>query len=285
MAFPSTISTFTNPQANDRLNNPSHSSIESAQNTALLEIENYLGTTATSALGTLIGDLKNPLSDGGGHVQGVNKGGTGQTAYTKGDLLIASSSSVLAKLGLGVSGQVLTADNTQTSGVKWDNLTKLQIVTNVSVLGLTEISVLSVAIPASVIGSVSGIKATLNVSNYIVGGAAEALTLKAIYGNNTLGTVTLTPSGASSASVKGTMQYFIVSAGTESAQRGNLSLNWKADRLNVLQTSVLGVEANKFGTSSVNSMQVQTWGITAQFAGSTAGTLLQIDNLEVEKIV
>lgn len=41
------------------------------------------------------------------------------TATTKGDLLVATASATLARLGLGTNGQVLTADSAQTEGVKW----------------------------------------------------------------------------------------------------------------------------------------------------------------------
>ena len=47
-------------------------------------------------------------------------GGTGQTSFTKGDLLVATGASTLTKLGVGTNGDVLTADSGEASGVKWD---------------------------------------------------------------------------------------------------------------------------------------------------------------------
>lgn|SRR2546425_3890253 len=47
------------------------------------------------------------------------KGGTGYASYTKGNLLVASAGATLGKLAVGTNGQVLTADSTQTTGVKW----------------------------------------------------------------------------------------------------------------------------------------------------------------------
>lgn len=41
------------------------------------------------------------------------------TVTTKGDLLAATASSTIARLGVGGDGQILTADSTQTAGIKW----------------------------------------------------------------------------------------------------------------------------------------------------------------------
>ncbi len=41
------------------------------------------------------------------------------TVTTKGDLLAATTSATLARLGIGTDGQILTADSTQTTGIKW----------------------------------------------------------------------------------------------------------------------------------------------------------------------
>lgn len=118
MAYPSIVTTFSTPSPSDKLSTTPHSSIESAQNTGLTEIMNFIGTES-SAAGTLFYDVRAAASNGGGHVQTANKGGTGQTSYTKGDVLIAQSSSVLTKLGIGTNNQVLTADSNQQTGVKW----------------------------------------------------------------------------------------------------------------------------------------------------------------------
>ncbi len=49
----------------------------------------------------------------------ATQGGTGQTTYTKGDIVVATGSTTLVKLGVGSNTTVLTADSTQASGVKW----------------------------------------------------------------------------------------------------------------------------------------------------------------------
>lgn len=118
--FPSTLTTYTNPAATDKLNSPSHSGIETNQNSGLKQVEAVIGVEGSSSVvGTLQYLIKSPASDGGGHIQTANRGGTGQTAYSKGDLLIASSASVISKLAVGSDGAILTADSTQSSGIKW----------------------------------------------------------------------------------------------------------------------------------------------------------------------
>jgi hypothetical protein len=46
-------------------------------------------------------------------------GGTGNSSYTTGDILVASGSTNLVKLPVGSNGQVLVADSAQGTGVKW----------------------------------------------------------------------------------------------------------------------------------------------------------------------
>lgn len=50
---------------------------------------------------------------------GAARGGTGNTSYTKGDLLAASASTTLSKLGVGTNGQVLRANSATATGLEW----------------------------------------------------------------------------------------------------------------------------------------------------------------------
>lgn len=120
MPFPSVLSTFSRPTASNRLDNPSHSALHNTVSSALGQIEAVIGVEgANSVVGSLEYLIKSPASDGGGHVQSANKGGTGQTSYTKGDILVASSTSVLTKLAAGANDTVLVADSAVAAGVKW----------------------------------------------------------------------------------------------------------------------------------------------------------------------
>lgn len=122
MAYPSVISTLATPQPTDRLNSPSHSALHQNENTGIREIQTFVGTLPSSAVGTLIYDIRSPDSNGGGHIQTANKGGTGQTNYTKGDVLVGQSSSVLVKLAVGNDNQVLIANSSVAAGVNWGNV-------------------------------------------------------------------------------------------------------------------------------------------------------------------
>lgn len=118
MAYPSIISTLSNPNPTDRLNSPSHSGLHQNENTAITEIETFVGTLS-STIGTLVYDIRAANSNGGGHVQAAITGGTGQTTYNKGDILAAQSSSVLTKIAVGPDQAVLIADSSQATGIRW----------------------------------------------------------------------------------------------------------------------------------------------------------------------
>lgn len=49
----------------------------------------------------------------------VDNGGTSYASYTKGDILVATGATALAKLAVGTNNYVLTADSGEASGVKW----------------------------------------------------------------------------------------------------------------------------------------------------------------------
>lgn len=67
-------------------------------------------------------------------------GGTGNSTYTKGDLLTTPGSNVLNKLPVGSDGNVLTADSASTNGVKWAVVTGTGTVTTFSVVTANGVS-------------------------------------------------------------------------------------------------------------------------------------------------
>jgi hypothetical protein len=64
----------------------------------------WAGTSSITTLGTIATGTWSATAIA------ANKGGTGQTGYTAGDLLYASGTTALTKLGIGSSGQVLTSN-------------------------------------------------------------------------------------------------------------------------------------------------------------------------------
>lgn len=89
--------------------------------TEVVALETKVGVDGSADTNSLDYIVKNANSDGGGHVQGATKGGTGQTSYVKGDILAAANSSTLSRLGVGGDGSGLVADSTSPMGVKWSS--------------------------------------------------------------------------------------------------------------------------------------------------------------------
>ncbi len=287
MSFPSTLSTFNRPSPNDRLNSPSHSALHNTVSSALGQVEAVIGVEgAASVVGTLQYLIKSPVSNGGGHVQTAVTGGTGQTSFTKGDILVAQSTLVLTKLSVGNQRNVLMVDNSSSSGIKWGGPVKLgQNASVLSLIGTTsETSIMSVSVPSSVLSTSNTIRATLFVSAYTIGNSSDSLTLKANYGTNTVGTIVLSPSATSTSSVKGKIEYFLSANASQSLQRAQVLVDWGVDRLNIAQSSVLGINAFRSGTSSINSANTQQIGVTATWSSANAGTRLDIDGYVVELI-
>jgi len=83
------------------------------------------GAAAPTFRALVSADIPNNAADTTGTASNVTgtvaaaNGGTGQTTYTKGDLLTSPGGASLNKLGVGSDGQVLTADAASTNGVKW----------------------------------------------------------------------------------------------------------------------------------------------------------------------
>lgn len=289
--YPSTLSSFTDPQANDKLNAPSHSAIERAQNAGIEAIEGFVGTLSSTA-GTLIYDVRATASDGGGHVQSANKGGTGQTSYTKGDLLVATSSSVLSKLAVGTDRFFLTADSTQAAGVKWANSgSKVQVVS--SQLGVSGVSTETVIFAASILGSVLGtnnaIKYTAAISQLSLA-AARSVEFRVKYGNNTISNVGGGSANASAAlDMNGRIEGIIIGNGATNAQKIQTNYVLADSSGNSETTGNADIDITKFigtdyRTSSVLSDATQNLIITAQMGGANSFGSVVGQFIVIEKI-
>lgn len=292
MAFPSTLSTFTDPNPTQKLNSPSQSSVVTALNTAVAQIEKVIGQeggASASALGTIIGDLRNASSGGGGHVQAANKGGTGQTSYSKGDILVALSSSVVSKLAVGTNGDVLVADANQSAGIKWSGTVTPKVYTNATASTLTntavETSIMVATIPGSTLGTSNALRARTFVSNFNVDSAAETIQIKGYYGTSVFATATFgSITGTQTASLTGIIQLDVISNGATNAQLGFLSVRLVKGNV-VTSTALPENVANLAGRLTVDSEAPQLLAITAKMNAVSVSNKLAIEGSTVERII
>lgn len=118
MAYPNSLDSFTNPLATQKLNSPSHSGIETAQNTALSALEQYVGTigsTSTTSLTYLLNHI--PATGLVGTVP-VSGGGTGQITASAAFLALAPA------LSTGTASKDLTNNG---SVISWSTLPRMSI--------------------------------------------------------------------------------------------------------------------------------------------------------------
>src|SRR3990167_4052921 len=225
--FPSVLSSFTDPNAGDRLNSPSHSSIEAAQNDALEKLETFVGT-ASSAIGTLMYNIRAAASDGGGHVQAANRGGTGQTVYSQGDILVATSASTLARLAVGVDNQILQANSSVAAGINWVVNPGARVFVDNVIRNVASSTGETTMFSTSILGSTLGSSNVVRATTYFNPWAAENSSVLARYkyAGNTVASVLLIP--RSSGSIFGTISHTII-ASTVSAQRHLVEVNLMSD--------------------------------------------------------
>lgn len=301
MPFPSTLSTFTLPNPTQRLNSPSQSSIVGTLSSVLGQVEAVIGVDGTnSVVGTMMYHLRSSASEGGGHVQGVAFGGTGQTTYSKGNILVATSASVLAKLSVGNDGQVLAADSSTASGVKWANTTTNKIYTNASVIQIrsaTETSIFSTSLTGSTLGTNNAVKTTTHLSAWQLNTYGSVLT-SFQYGGQTVASVMLVPTSGSTTSTVGVVTHTMIANAATDQQRHFLNLSykmWSADTgwginpaFNLFTPfvsnvgSVFSIDVSTNTTSSINSSANQTYGMTVRTFKSDT---MDFGGTVVEKIV
>lgn len=275
MAYPSTFSAFSRPTPSDKLSSPSHSALHNDTSSAVGQLEAVVGLNtgaSASAVGTLMYFIHSPDSDGGGHIQAANKGGTGQTTFAKGDLLVATSSSVIAKLAVSSTlGEVLTSDPSQAAGVKWAGTTGTKIgVQAASVLlqgSSIETAIFATSILGSTLGSNNAAEFTIPLNAAGIQNGVT-LTFKGRYAGNTVFTMAVPAPSASKASLVGFLRGTVSSAGTPTTQRASADLILRNPTFisTSFPTSIFGTFG--FGTGSVVSDQTQNFLITAQYSGA-----------------
>lgn len=294
--YPSILNTFNRPTATDRLNSPSHSALHNTVSSAVGQIESFIGKEgASSTVGTLLYDVRSPDSNGGGHVQTANKGGTGQTTYTKGDLLVATSASVLSKLTVGADTYIPQADSSQASGIKWTQPASVRglagtivAVNTSSVNGSATPSIFtlfSASIAGSILGSSNAIKFEGSIKKLVLG-ATNTVNIVVLYGGSRIAEINTSAPGAVSSTLSGTISGTIASRGNISSQLGFVKINLSnpvAGVGNVLGPIVMGF--SQLEESNANSDALQSLVITNQFGGTPENASIVTGLFVVEKIV
>lgn len=305
MSFPSTITAFPIPNPTSRLNNPSHSALENLQSSTIGQIETVIGLSGdSSTLGTLIGDVRSPGSNGGGHVQTANKGGTGQTSYNKGDLLFGQSQSVLTKFAIGQDNTYLVADSTQPVGVKWTPITIPKVAVSGSVVAYTgstlasgETSIMSITIPASTLGTNGVIRARIFLKGIHPpgSGASDAIRFRTNFGSASIavigvGSIFNNVSGLGS--ISGVIETTIIASNTLLSQVGETNTNLVqyfvgSERF---PSSVAGAQAFLFSNLSQDAGAAQIIGLTAQNIGAnpnniTSDQAFTVQGFIIEKLI
>jgi hypothetical protein len=284
--FPSSIISFST-KVNGQIIDASH--IDDLQN-EVTALETKVGADGSADATSLDYIIKNAGSNGGGHVQTANKGGTGQTSYTKGDLLVASSSSVIGKLSAGVDNQVLQADSSQTTGLKWSNVIASKV--NISILPTSysngASSVANVLFASSILGSVLGtnnaIRFTGTIDKLTLDGN-KSNTFNLQYGNQSVASFQVSGGAGSIVGATGTISGMIIGNGASNDQKGYMSLQVGNPNGDVEYHQQVALRYG-IGSSSVNSSANQNLIITTQ-TNWTNGTITSVLGtiFVVEKIV
>jgi hypothetical protein len=289
--FPSILNTFNRPTTSDRLDSPSHSALHNSVSSALGQVEAFIGRSGNnSTLGTLLYDIRSPDSGGGGHIQVANKGGTGQTTYAKGDILVASSSSVLGKLAASPTiNEVLITDPTQAVGVKWatnPNANKVTVKSSVVNLDRWQASAVSALFSTSVLGSTLGTSGAIRFTGAIQKlntDNNDSLELIVRYGNNSVATANIS-SGSSVIGTRGIIEGMIINNNSVSSQIGYIKYFALQDAYGTGNITTQNIYGYGYGTSSINSSADQSLVITGQFGGTAIKNSILTGLFVVEKI-
>lgn len=269
------------------MSSPSHSQQHTDENDNIEAIETKLGVDGSADASSIDYKVTNAASNGGGHVQTANKGGTGQTSYNKGDVLVATSSSVLAKLAVGTDGQALVANSSVFAGLGYrafpgkvaTSASVQTVVYLASVLG--ERSVLSINLPGSILGNSNAVRTRVFIGNY-QGGTTSSVLVRALYGSNQVASVMLKPLYSASV-MQGTIDYTLIANANTSLQRVFLEPSLRQVPIDPT-SSVLSTYQFFTGTSSIISDAPQTLGLTVKTSGAVTSEVFEVTGYTVEKI-
>jgi hypothetical protein len=228
--------------------------------------------------------VRSPASGGGGHVQTANKGGTGQTTYAKGDILVAQSSSVLSKLGVSANdGDVLVSSSGESAGIKWAAVTANKVQINTSSVAVAVTSIASTIFSASILGSTLGTNNAIRYKGFLpIFATGGDLTFITNYGNNVISSVVVLMGATTS--IIGELSGIVVGDGNVSSQVGYM--NFSGSNRVAGNVPALAIYVNSLqGSSSVNSSGDQNLNIQVKYALQNSLNSILTGPFIVEKIV
>jgi hypothetical protein len=156
---------------------------QSANNVSFTPAANISATNVQAAVEEVSNETRNADNITSGTLL-ATRGGTGTGTYTKGDLLAASSSTALSKLGVGTNGQVLRANSATATGLEWglDYLGTVTSVTGsgaISVANGTTTPAISVAAASTSVAGVVQLSNSTSTTSSVL--AATPTAVKAAY--------------------------------------------------------------------------------------------------------
>jgi hypothetical protein len=199
-------------------------------------------------------------------------GGTGQTTYTKGDILGATGPNALGKLAVGTDGQILQADAASPHGFRWFTLNTAasyllgSVHTDVTVTGTTtETSLFSIVVP----GGAMGINGVLRVRVHIPTNnrtATNSIRLK--FGGSNVFAFAYT----NATNYENCIYDF------EIRNKGSLTSQEAFQTMNRASSASSSYTAN----TAINTAINQTLEVTAQLGSSLGGNTVTFDSATIE---
>jgi hypothetical protein len=277
MSYPSSILSITNPLSSNTLNSPDHAQQHTLVNNDLIAVESVLGVQNSLDPNSITYQVQNPASQGGGHIQGASYGGTGQTYYNKGDILVGVSASVVGRQAAGPQGYAVVYDSTQTNGLNSSAILSAPVIQN-QVYTYAQGSVLSASVygvqitptPSLLQGTSFDIKWPRTNTSSIV--ALSISSLISVLVKNPDGTNPAV--GAIKASVIGTVKFDAVSSVfqySNSPDAENLVGKLPAiDGSQLTNISVTTIQTNKIAATAISAGQA----LSSYYSSSDGGVTL-----------
>jgi hypothetical protein len=145
------------------------------------------GTIGSTSVQAAVEEVNNECRNADNMASGtlaVARGGTGLSAYVKGDLVVGSGTTALAKLGVGTNGQFLKANSAAPYGVEWatvsGNVTQVSSTTTaLTVTSGTTTPVLSIASASTSASGIVMLTNSISTTSSVL--AATATAVKSAY--------------------------------------------------------------------------------------------------------